>query len=177
MNPIQKFATAALVLFLGLTAGHAAGQPGPRACTAAQMLKVKPADCAGCHKDAKVLPAGHVATKGMGLKDCQACHQAGQDKPGALETRVPGSHLHALNGVRCAQCHDDLKKPQSVPMWKCTSCHDPKELAARSAAVQPRNPHNTRHYGDHPDCNKCHHQHRKSENDCAQCHPFSFQVP
>jgi hypothetical protein len=138
---------------------------------------VQPADCAGCHQDQKVLPAGHVATRGMALKDCQACHGAGEGQPPALATRIPGSHLHALNGVRCGECHDDLKAPKAVPTWKCTSCHDPKDVAAKSANVQPHNPHASRHYGNNADCNKCHHQHVQSENNCLQCHKFNFQVP
>jgi hypothetical protein len=27
------------------------------------------------------------------------------------------------------------------------------------------------------DCNLCHHQHGRSEDDCAQCHQFECRVP
>ena len=149
MDHFRRFAIAALMLFMGMGAGHAAGTPGKTVAghSAAQMLKVQPADCAGCHKDKKVLPDGHVATKGMAYKDCQACHEA-SGQPGSLRTHIPLGHLHALNGIRCAQCHDNLKAPQPVPFWKCVACHGPtKDLAARTANVQPHNPHESRHHG------------------------------
>ena len=182
MHPFRRSTLAALLAFAGLAAGHAAGAPAPAKPatrpSAAQMMNVSPADCAGCHKDRKVLPPGHVAIKGKTYKDCQACHGAGEGQPASLRTRMPGGHLHALRGVRCGECHDDPKHPQAVPMWKCTSCHGPtKDLAASTAAVKPTNPHQSRHYGTDADCNKCHHQHFKSENDCGKCHPFQFQVP
>jgi hypothetical protein len=181
MNQFRRFTLGALTVLLGLAAGRAAGAQARTApavrLTPAQMLKVDPADCAGCHKDQKVLPAGHVAIKGKTYKDCQACHVSGDGQPGSLRTRIPGSHLHALNGIRCAECHDSLKQLRPVPTWKCTSCHGPtKDLAARTANVKPTNPHQSRHYGTDADCDKCHHQHVKSENDCGKCHPFNFQV-
>jgi hypothetical protein len=86
--------------------------------------------------------------------------------------------LHAASGVKCAQCHENVKKPEGVSMEKCLTCHgDSKALAARTANAKPRNPHESRHYGTEADCNLCHHQHRKSENFCLQCHKFNFQVP
>ncbi len=41
-------------------------------------------------------------------------------------------------------------------------------LAAKTANLKPKNPHDSPHYGK---------QHAKSENDCAQCHKFGFKVP
>jgi Cytochrome c3 len=84
---------------------------------------------------------------------------------------------HAANGVACKSCHE-TKKPQPVAMTKCLTCHDTKTVAQRTAAVQPTNPHNSRHFGTEADCNACHHQHRKSESLCADCHTrFNFKVP
>lgn len=86
--------------------------------------------------------------------------------------------LHAARGVKCAACHGNVKKPQPVPMEKCLSCHgDTKALAEKTASVKPTNPHESRHYGTEADCNLCHHQHRKSENFCLDCHNrFDFNV-
>lgn len=138
---------------------------------------VKPGDCAGCHKDAKVVPRKHVATTDMVLKDCQGCHGAKEGGPDALPTTVPLGHLHALKGVQCAQCHES-GKPAAVSMTKCLTCHtDMKALAQKTANVQPTNPHDSRHYGTEADCNLCHHQHKMSENHCAECHNFKFNVP
>ncbi len=87
--------------------------------------------------------------------------------------------LHASMGITCAQCHENVKKPAAVPMLKCVSCHGPTEkLAAKTAHVKPRNPHENRHYGTEADCNLCHHQHKKSVNFCLPCHQrFNFVVP
>jgi hypothetical protein len=87
--------------------------------------------------------------------------------------------LHARAGVACADCHADAKKPQPVPMEKCLSCHgETQKLAAKTANVKPRNPHENRHYGTEAECNLCHHQHKKSENFCLPCHQrFDFVVP
>jgi len=86
--------------------------------------------------------------------------------------------LHAASGVKCADCHGSVKKPQAVPMEKCLSCHgDTRALAAKTANVKPVNPHESRHYGTEADCNLCHHQHKKSENFCLDCHNrFDFKV-
>jgi hypothetical protein len=87
--------------------------------------------------------------------------------------------LHARMGVECPQCHANAKKPEPVPMEKCLSCHgDTQKLAAKTAKVKPRNPHENKHYGTEADCNLCHHQHKKSENFCLPCHQrFDFVVP
>jgi hypothetical protein len=86
--------------------------------------------------------------------------------------------LHAASGVKCADCHGNVKKPQPVAMEKCLTCHgDTTALAEKTANVKPRNPHESRHYGTEADCNLCHHQHRKSENFCLDCHNrFDFKV-
>lgn len=87
--------------------------------------------------------------------------------------------LHASKGITCAQCHENVKKPEAVPMLKCVGCHGPTEkLAAKTAHVKPLNPHENRHYGTEADCNLCHHQHKKSVNFCLPCHQrFDFVVP
>jgi hypothetical protein len=86
--------------------------------------------------------------------------------------------LHAARGVKCVACHASAKKPQPVAMEKCLTCHgDTRALAEKTANVKPRNPHESRHYGTEADCNLCHHQHRKSENFCLDCHNrFDFKV-
>ena len=87
--------------------------------------------------------------------------------------------LHASMGIKCAQCHGTVKKPEAVPMGTCVSCHGPTEkLAAKTANSKPLNPHKNRHYGTEADCNLCHHQHKKSVNFCLPCHQrFNFVVP
>jgi hypothetical protein len=102
-----------------------------------------------------------------------AAAQAADAKAGEL------GKLHARAGVTCTQCHAEAKKTEPVPMEKCLGCHgETQKLAAKTANVKPRNPHENRHYGTEADCNLCHHQHKKSENFCLPCHQrFDFVVP
>jgi hypothetical protein len=160
---------------IGVGARAIAADATPADRPKAELLtNVKPGDCAGCHKDTKVLGKKHVDTREMVAKDCQRCHKPDDDP---LEGTVPLGHIHALNGLQCAKCHDG-GKPQPVTVSKCVTCHkDTKELAQKTADVKPTNPHESRHYGTEADCNLCHHQHVKSENHCASCHTFDFKVP
>ena len=85
---------------------------------------------------------------------------------------------HAARGVTCAQCHGKSGKPAAVPFRQCQGCHDPADLAARTAQAKPTNPHENRHYGTQTDCTRCHHEHQASENLCLPCHMrFIFKVP
>jgi hypothetical protein len=166
----------AVVIGVGFCASNSDAAAWRKLATA--NATTKPGDCAACHKNAKVLPGQHVATKSMSYKDCQACHTQGSESPGSLYGKIPGHHIHALSGVQCSQCHGNTKHYAPVAMNKCLSCHgDTKELAKKTADVKPHNPHESRHYGTEADCNLCHHQHEKSVNHCGECHPFRFVVP
>lgn len=86
--------------------------------------------------------------------------------------------FHADNDVTCADCHGDTNQREAVTMVKCLECHDTTELAEKTAAGMPTNPHQNRHYGTEASCNLCHHQHKKSENFCLPCHGrYNFVVP
>lgn len=171
----------ALVLFVvAIFAGgaDAASKAKKAASAKAKTVEVKSWDCAGCHKDKKVLPDAHAPVKDMPYDGCLVCHIPGEGNAGTLKTKVPGSHLHALRGIKCEQCHGKVKKPEPVEMAKCVACHGATaKLAEKTANVKPHNPHQSPHYGTDADCNLCHHQHAKSENLCAQCHKFDFVVP
>jgi hypothetical protein len=135
-------------------------------------------NCAGCHKDKKVLPDNHVETKDMPYEGCLVCHIPGKDNVGSLRVRLPGSHSHALRGIQCAQCHGKVIPPQPVKMAQCVSCHgEIAKLADKTSKIQPHNPHESPHSDTYNDCNLCHHQHKRSEDHCSQCHPFDFIVP
>jgi len=155
-------------LFLLLAAARN-GLPEPKLQPTA-----KPGDCSACHgKD--ILPDRHSDTKEMNWKGCQTCHK--KDKM-ALVSKMPGSHLHQLEGINCVSCHGKTEKPEALEMDKCVACHgSTAALAEKTAKVKPENPHTSPHYGTELDCNLCHHQHKKSENYCSQCHKFDFIVP
>lgn len=97
---------------------------------------------------------------------------------GAAPGRAARTSKHAGLGVSCAQCHGRAVKTAPVPFRQCQGCHDPSDLAARTANVKPTNPHQNRHYGTQTDCTRCHHEHKASENFCLPCHArFTFKVP
>jgi len=135
----------------------------------------KPSDCAACHGKTVPLPKGHVALANKKLSDCASCHAKGGAT--ALSGKLPLSHTHQLAGVTCKSCHDNPRKAEVVKAPKCLTCHTGEAIFAATAAVKPRNPHGSPHYGKESDCNLCHHQHEKSENFCTQCHKFDFKVP
>jgi hypothetical protein len=139
-----------------------------------RLPQAKPSDCAACHTGKSPLPKDHPATAGLTMSDCQGCHAKGSEN--SLAGKLPLSHVHQMQGVTCGKCHEDMKSPKAVAKAKCVSCHDVEKLAAATASVKP-NPHDSPHYGKEADCNLCHHQHVKSENDCLQCHNFDFKLP
>lgn len=85
---------------------------------------------------------------------------------------------HQANGVGCADCHGKAKKKTAVAAEKCLECHGPAtELAKKTAAVKPENPHDSPHWGPGMDCTVCHRQHEATVNWCNHCHAFGFKVP
>ena len=133
---------------------------------------VTPGDCGVCHGSEKVLPAGHVDTKGMARATCMGCHKGGS----SLRGKIPLSHSHQLSTVTCADCHGTTKPAKPPPDQKrCLSCHaDYKKIAILTDKTLP-DPHDS-HMGD-LDCGLCHHLHSKSENFCSQCHDWKYLVP
>ncbi|MCE5273602.1 MAG: cytochrome c3 family protein, partial [Deltaproteobacteria bacterium] len=159
------------VVTLLIFVAYAAASAAPK-----NLPKAKAGDCAACHGTEKPLPQGHPDTKAMNYDGCKACHPKGGEK--TLAGKLPLSHQHQLAGVNCEKCHGKTKKPENVKMKVCVDCHgSPDKLAEKTAQVKPANPHNSPHYGPSADCTLCHHQHKKSEDYCAQCHQFNFKLP
>jgi len=158
---------------LGLMAGTPAA--AEQAQSGAKRLETAaPGDCADCHADQKVLPAEHVQTKDLAGDKCAECHRPGET---SLRTKMPLSHHHQLNGVGCADCHDEPAAAKPVGTEKCLSCHGSAAQVAEATAKLEYNPHDSPHYGPDLDCELCHHQHARSENFCAQCHDWKLIVP
>jgi len=156
------------LLLIGALGVGSAQPPPPQ-----RLAGAVPGDCALCHGSTPVLPDGHVATKPMDWAGCAACHTGNK----TLRTRVPLSHTHLLAGVRCQDCHGSLPASGPVMSEQCLTCHGTREdVAGRTKARQP-NPHNSPHHGAEVDCDQCHHQHFRSEDICAQCHPWKTVVP
>lgn len=133
-----------------------------------------PGDCKACHKDKDVLPQGHVDTVKMTGKVCDSCHSEGQL---SLRTKMPLSHKHQLNGLTCNECHENIEPKKAVNESVCQTCHNDPQALLEATKGLPINPHFSPHDGKIPDCNKCHHQHKKSINYCAGCHGLEYKVP
>ena len=132
-------------------------------------------DCAACHAGGtQVIPGKHPATKSMNLQACMACHPKDKDP---ITLKMPSSHAHMLAGITCQACHGKKTPYSQVDMKTCTTCHGIEKLASAPARDHfLPNPHNS-HYGTDVDCSLCHHQHKKSEYMCAQCHDFKNITP
>ena len=160
-----------LVLVVGLLAWGGSGlcQEKPR-----PLLTdgVEFADCGGCHKGQAALPSGHPSSADPAWPACGKCH--GGEK--SLRTKVPLEHLHRMNGLECADCHDQEGGPRALTPEECLKCHGPYgELIKKTSGLE-RNPHDS-HYRDTLGCDACHQAHSKSENYCATCHNWSLKVP
>ncbi len=83
---------------------------------------------------------------------------------------------HQARGANCAACHKESPPKGPVSSEVCTKCHGSAEkVAEKTSNVSPQNPHDS-HLGEMA-CDQCHKGHKKSVNACAQCHPFTFNVP
>jgi hypothetical protein len=139
------------------------------------LPSAKPSDCAACHGKTTPLPKAHATIAGKSLADCRTCHA--KLGPMALEGKLSLSHVHQLDNVTCKSCHANVRKPEAPPSTQCLTCHSGDAIFAATSNIKPRNPHGSPHYGKESDCNLCHHQHKKSENFCNECHQFDFKVP
>ena len=127
----------------------------------------EPGDCNACHEGKEVLPEDHVDTRDMTGSECSACHEAGSD---SLYNKIPLSHMHQLAGISCIECHDDPASARPAESAVCKKCHNDMNALYSATSEVGLNPHFSPHDGKIPDCNRCHHQHKNSENFCNQCH-------
>lgn len=154
---------------------------GPRPSIDSQRQPVLPLQRTALGKEVK--PGNHLAKLfcaglGLFLSVFLAGPLQAQNEPLAAEG--PLGKLHANEGIKCVKCHGKAKRTDPVPLETCLDCHgdgDSKAMAAKTAKVNPVNPHDTRHYGTEADCGLCHRQHQKSVNYCFDCHNrFDFVV-
>ncbi len=127
----------------------------------------KPGDCASCHEGKKVIPEKHPDTKAMTGKQCSMCHKTGAMN---LTNKIPLSHMHKLAGISCEECHEDPASAKPAGEAVCKKCHNDMKALYNATSEVELNPHFSPHEGKISDCNRCHHQHKNSENYCRQCH-------
>ena len=166
-----------LLTALLIISGNARDSSAVQGSAPKQLENAGAGDCAACHGPALVLPKVHSTTKGRDLGQCRECHNG--KKATVLLGKLPLSHMHALEGVSCADCHGSGDKC-AVGTEKCLECHESGEAVAKLTAPKDKvhnNPHDSPHYGTDLDCEMCHHAHAKSENYCSQCHDKIRVVP
>jgi len=111
-----------------------------------------------------------------------------------------GAGSHAEYDVECLDCHVPTIEQQvnelvvyvrgdyeiplrelKYPKEDCYGCHEHgsyEEIVQMTAELEDTvgaNPHAS-HYGD-MECRLCHKMHKESEDYCAQCHDWGFEVP
>jgi len=128
---------------------------------------------------------------------CATCHGASYTE--SLKDTTLLVYTHAQMWVACLDCHDAAAlqethagagtdtsqlKERKYPNEFCFGCHGPnphrsyeqvKQLTAHLEEEVKANPHDS-HYGE-MNCRICHKMHRESEDYCAQCHEWEWQVP
>jgi hypothetical protein len=111
-----------------------------------------------------------------------------------------GANTHAEQDITCLGCHVPTLEQQvnelvmylrgdyqlplkelKYPKESCYGCHEHgtyEEIVEMTAELEETvgaNPHAS-HYGE-LECRLCHKMHKQSEEYCAQCHAWGFQVP
>ena len=130
---------------------------------------------------------------------CATCHIM-DPYLDSLQTPGFGAQVHAEEGLACLDCHEPTIQQQmdelavylqgdyEVPlkdlkyrMEDCLACHehgDYEEIIEMTADLEEElgaNPHAS-HYGE-MECRLCHKMHGESDDYCAQCHAYGFEVP
>jgi hypothetical protein len=111
-----------------------------------------------------------------------------------------GANAHAEHDIACLDCHEPTLEQQidelmvyiqgdyevpleglDYPKESCLECHEHgsyEEIAEKTAYLAGEvgaNPHGS-HYGQ-LECRLCHKMHQESEDYCAQCHAWGWEVP
>lgn len=111
-----------------------------------------------------------------------------------------GAHEHEQADVVCLDCHEPTLQEQvhevvvyvqgdyetplpelKYPMEDCLECHEHGsyeqiiQMTADLKETYEANPHDS-HFGQ-MECRLCHKMHTESEDYCAQCHSYGWQVP
>lgn len=82
---------------------------------------------------------------------------------------------HQTKGIACASCHKESPPKVAVSTAVCIGCHGSYAKIAEKTIKTSPNPHAS-HMGE-LSCESCHHAHKASENQCADCHAFTFKAP
>jgi hypothetical protein len=87
------------------------------------------------------------------------------------EKEVMLADKHKSSGIECSGCHKETPPATEAPKAVCLTCHaNYKDNSA--SYIDPHNAHT-----EFERCSDCHHAHKKSENQCLQCHTFNISTP
>ena len=129
--------------------------------------------------------------------DCTACHVM-DPYVDSLQDPNRLAYAHAQEGLACLDCHEleaveqvheqavagTSIEERKVEMDVCFDCHVPNEHTSYEEIIKltsdlesevGANPHDS-HYGE-MECRICHKMHKQSEDYCAQCHSWGWEVP
>ncbi len=103
---------------------------------------------------------------------------AAQQNPTPPQQMLADKHMAGSNN--CVMCHETTPAPGAVVTTeKCNSCHGSLEAVSAINRAKPDaqfpNPHVNHSIG--LNCNECHMAHQASQNMCARCHNFQYQMP
>jgi cytochrome c nitrite reductase small subunit len=130
--------------------------------------------------------------------DCAVCHVMVPYME-SLEDVNLLAYTHVQEGLECLDCHNGVEAvkqvheeavagepipERKVEMEFCFDCHFDNEHTSYEQIVEltadleeevGANPHDS-HYGQ-MECRLCHKMHKESEDYCAQCHAWGWEVP
>jgi hypothetical protein len=111
MKRFRRFTTAALMVFMGLAAAHAAGTPA----TGAERHAKNGVTCADCHgKTGKPQP--------VPMWKCVSCHGPTKDlaaRTEQVQPTNPHQSRHFGTDADCNKCHHQHMKSEN----ECGKCH------------------------------------------------------
>ena len=158
--------------------------------------------CIDCHKERNLDVECNVCHTGdVGFSpdaDCATCHAAFYSE--SMQDATLLAYAHAQKELVCLDCHDAAAlqplhdtggtdtsqlKERKYPNEFCFGCHVPNEHTSYQEVIERTedytvdnlkiNPHDS-HLGE-VNCRICHKMHRESEDYCALCHSWGWQVP
>ena len=160
--------------------------------------------CADCHEAVATEPGWTTeVTRTAEVQvwapdmDCSVCHVMDTYFDSLQDTHLL-AYTHAQEGLACLDCHEVEAVEQAhegavagIPMKQrkfemefCLDCHLPNEHTSYAEIIERTegleeeigaNPHDS-HFGE-MECRVCHKIHRESEDYCAQCHSWEWEVP
>jgi len=157
----------------GAEPAKTAGEPGAEPAKTAGEPAAEPAKAAGEPAAEPAETAGEPAAEPAEEASPEA-ESATEQKPADANNAEAAALLadkHNKAGFDCTSCHQETPPAAEAPTAVCLTCHANYKDQA-SSYIDPHNAHT-----EFTNCSDCHHVHKKSENQCLQCHTFEVETP